>query len=111
MVEITNGESTLTVTKGAYNQLFKNSGWELTGNSHNSSPRRSEPKINPFTGLPEGAEPDSSEDEEDDEEEIPLSEMSMEQLREYAEENEIDLQGVRSKSDAREIIRQALEEE
>jgi hypothetical protein len=58
-------------------------------------------------------EDEDEEDEEDTEEsvdlsEIPLGEMSFDQLNEYADQLELDHDGIRSKKELRALIREHL---
>lgn len=108
MVKITDGVDIISVTKGAYEQLFKKNGWtKVVGG--NVSDKSTEKKINPFTGRP--ANDNDDDDDYEDDDELDLEDKTMDQLREIAEENGIDLRGARSKAEAREIITEAMKEE
>lgn len=119
MVTITNGNRTMTVSKGAFKALFEPIGWkEVDGNltgltdeeNGNEEIVSEEEKItkneNSTSNMTEESYEDDYEDEEveDDEIEIPLSEMSVRQLRTYAKEHNIDVSSAQNKRELREIV-------
>ena len=134
MLVITNGSLELTVTKGAYNSLYKHQGFEIKGAGvHTPPPEIEERKTSQAEIAVEGPEDeavldtselpteeteaenstksDAYEDEEGEERElseIPLAEMTKSQLIAYAEELGIELDGDETKRALRVAIRKAL---
>ncbi len=110
MLNITNGFTNLTVTRGAYNSMYAPQGWTIAecdkigqktddfGSDANSSEVMSQKGDNAATGqilepktdnaaTPDNADNDSEVFDDDDDidlSEIPLSEMSVPQLKAYA---------------------------
>lgn len=128
MLQVTNGIVTLTVTKGAFNSFYKNKGFRtLTDEEGREESGGVNTYPHPETGLSEdsahrefGEEDEYADDTEDAEEEdgdedydvdlseIPLGEMSFDQLSEYADQLELDHYGIRSKKELRALIRSHL---
>ena len=120
MIQVTNGVVTVTVTKGAFNSYYKHRGfraldndivcensgvvishdYERTGNTGDSSQQR-------MDDSDEYDEPDVDGDEVDLSE-IPLGEMSFYQLSNYADQLELNHDGIRSKKELRSLIRKHL---
>lgn len=67
-----------------------------------------EPK--PETDMDEEQIVDYEESEEQEVETVPISEMNKEQLAEYAKEHNIDTSGARNVREARQIIQKAIRE-
>lgn len=126
MIQVTNGAVTLAVTKGAFKSFYEPNGFHAvdgedgheeagvvithpipeTGHSGHSSQQE-------LRQDTDGPEDEDEEEEEDTEEsvdlsEIPLGEMSFDQLNEYADQLELDHDGIRSKKELRAIIREHL---
>ena len=134
MLVITNGSMDLTVTKGAYESLYKHQGFAVKGAGvHTPSPEitktessqaempeeahEEEAMVTPTeadsgkSDIEDLAEDDAYEDEEEEEpklSEIPLAEMTKAQLIAYAEELGIELDGDETKRALRVAIRKAL---
>lgn len=125
MVTITNGRETLIVTNGAYNDIFKTQGFYEA--SVETSSASVETRSGSGVKLPESTPENVSEgisDEKNGEptvevepepvktevdlSEIPLSEMTNDQLREYAKQLGIDLKGITSRKVVRDKIRSVL---
>lgn len=117
MITITNGRDTLTVTQGAYKDIFKAQGFIPVSAEAPKMPP-SEPDESPRS-LPEVTEEDITEskfeqvndDSESDEEnlsEIPLSEMTPDQLKAYATQLGVDIRGIKSKKAVIDRIRSVL---
>ncbi len=124
MITITNGIDTLRVTTGAFKDIFQSQGFfEVTDNT---TEMLSEPREIPEVKLP-GVTPENntasvsvqetgdSEPEQDiseeaslDLSEIPLSQMTNRQLREYAEELGVDLTDITSRKAVINKIKSAL---
>ena len=126
MLQVTNGVVTLTVTKGAFKSFYEHNGFHAvdgedgheeagkvdthpaleTGHSGHSSQQE-------MAEDTEDAEDDEDGDEDDTEDdvdlsEIPLGEMSFYQLNDYADQLELDHEGIRSKKELRALIREHL---
>lgn len=126
MLQVTNGVVTLTVTKGAFKSFYEHNGFHAvdgedgheeagkvlthptpeTGHPGHSSQQ----ELRQDTDAPEDEDGDDDDDTEDDVDlsEIPLGEMSFDQLNEYADQLELDHDGIRSKKELRALIRQHL---
>ncbi len=124
MIKITNGLNTLEVTPGAFKDIFSAQGYtpvqempiEQTGVSV-EQPQPSEVKLPEAT--PESTTASISEQETDlptpeetsEEEnlsEIPISEMTNKQLKEYAEQLGVNIEGITSRKAVMNKIRSAL---
>lgn len=119
MLHITNGNVTLRVTRGAFNSFYKKHGFLVVGGEnaaedsgvvttqHTSGEEHLEDSTQQEEDLPDE---DSSEDEDETEDlsEIPLGEMSFDQLCEYADQLDLDRDGIRSKKELRALIREHL---
>lgn len=121
MLRVTNGAITLTVTKGAFYSFYKPTGFHIVdGVGDSEGPGRvithpaSETAHPGDSSHKESADYDEEEEEEEEPEEdvdlseIPLSEMSFKQLSDYADELELDHDGIRSKKELRTLIREHL---
>ena len=87
MLMITNGTKVLTVTKGAYECMYAPQGWEITTGENEPAEKVEAPVEIPIEETPDEIpqETDEIKDEFDvDLSEIPLSEMSVPQLKMYA---------------------------
>ena len=120
-VKITNGVDVLTVSKSAFENFYENLNWHKIdgsadvsslGNNSLSEDIKNENTENlsgnttPIT-LPNFPPVEEQEPDERTLEEIPLSEMSVNQLRSLALEKGIDISGVKTKSELRHRIRNA----
>ena len=120
MLRITNGIITIDVTDGAYDEYYQYCGFEVVG-----SPERPEEREEVFTSpapdsghsedstQPKTDEYDSEEDEDELDEyedlsEIPLSDMTTEQLKQYADELGLDYTSIKYKKDLRNLIKDHL---
>lgn len=130
MIKIKRGDSVLTVTAGAYKSYYKHLGYEPVGVAKNSenfgggnthspddsqlsgdSTQPSEDEIDDEEEEEEGFTEDEDEEESEDEvelSEIPLSEMDLDQLCEYADQLGLDYEGITSKKKMRALIREHL---
>ena len=128
MVHITNGNNIMHVSKSAFNELFRRQGWRIAGseevekfnettNNEDNIPVVDENKQE----VPEGQDniPENTNLEDEDElseeneegrdlEEIPLKEMSLDELKEFAALKEINIEGLDEKKQIRKAIREAL---
>lgn len=126
MLQVTNGVVTLTVTKGAFKSFYEHNGFHTvdgedghgeagvvtthpapeTGHTGHSSQQ----ELRQDTDATEDEDGDEEEDTEEsiDLSEIPLGEMSFDQLNDYADQLELDHDGIRSKRELRALIREHL---
>lgn len=126
MLKITKNGKTLEVTKGAFENTFKDQGWviangisntgveaEMSSTSQNNEPEGETEDDIPVDDVDESEDETSDEewddvDEEDDEVEKPISEMSKNELIQKAESLGIDLSGQKYTSNQiRDMIREA----
>lgn len=117
MLQITNGVITISVSTGAFRAFYKDRGFEPTdgAETHETSegviyqPEEDSQHLED-SPQPEMTEESSEESEEAEEEidlsEIPLGEMSFDELTEYADQLGLDHSGIRSKRDLRALIRE-----
>lgn len=107
MLYIRRGNSTAKVSKNAYETMYKRLGFTVVadessineqsaGNLREKNKEAIEEVIN--------SEPEINVDE------IPISEMSRQQLVEYAEKHNIDLSGVKNTREARQRVQKARRE-
>ena len=123
MLKVTNGSVTLTVTMGAFKNFYAKCGFHAVDAEDGvessdvvdtqPTPRSSHSDDSSHQESEENY--DSTEDDEYDEKEdevdlseIPLGEMSFDQLNEYADQLELEHDGIRSKKELRAIIREHL---
>ena len=103
------------VSVSAFENFFKNSGWEIAGGKKPAtSQSKKEEKVEKVVEEP--AENNSEDEwdevlEEDDEIEKPLSEMNKKELIEYAEEKGISLAGLNTVNQFRQAIQDYMKEE
>lgn len=91
MIKITNGARTTMCTKGAFENWYKPMGWKEV-----------KPKNKPIEKREENPEPKGGV-------EVPLSEMSLEELKAYAEEKNIDISQAKTKKEIRNLIKSSRE--
>ena len=112
MIKITNGSRTTIVTMGAYKEIYEPMGWKIADS------REEEALIEDLPEVEEKASEDAKEEPEPTEEEaevaegeieIPLSEMKLDQLKQYAADHGIDISAARNKQDIRDIIKAEME--
>lgn len=114
MIKITNGTRTTICTKGAFENWYEPMGWKIADMSEVEAVAETLPEEENIE--PENAsEPpeETLEDEEvepKEEVEIPLSEMKLADLKEYAEEHGIDISAAKTKQDIRSIIKAEMED-
>lgn len=122
MLRITNGIVTISVTKGAFKSFYQYNGFHpVSGEDGHEEPgviithpTPEEELSDHFSQLRSQQDTEDTEEDGDDEEdteedidlsEIPLGEMSFYQLNEYADQLELDHDGIRSKKELRALIR------
>lgn len=100
MVKITNGVKTFTVSKGAFNSLYKAMGYSIIdglGGVHSS----------PNSDMDIPGEQHSSIQDDDDDTYIgvdDLNRMSFKELKELAEDYDIDISGISNKEALKNIL-------
>lgn len=116
MIKITNGTRTTMCTKGAFENWYEPMGWKIADMSEVEAVNETLPEeenIEPENAsepLEETLEEEEVEPEEEVEVEIPLSEMKLADLKEYAEEHGIDISAAKTKQDIRSIIKAEMED-
>lgn len=120
-MKITKHGEILNVSKGAFKASFEKDGWtelgkessdvETHAKNNESAPDMSEV---PFAQINQSAEeePEDIEEEFEEEEELetPISEMTVTELVEFAEEHDIDISGIKGKENIKQAILASLEE-
>ena len=116
MVTITNGSRTTMVSGGAFKNYYEPNGWKIVDSGQETVQTEdlpSEPEKVSDT-LPQEPELASEEEtvpeEMDIPVEIPLSEMKIDELRQYAADHDIDVSKAKSSREIRRIIKANMEE-
>lgn len=128
MVDITNGRASLTVTKGAFEGIYKHQGYTLVhdyaGTSEIKANVTNEEVAKSFVDdvasveaqLPETEIPYSDNQEPPEEQlkmaellETPIGQWSKEQLKEFAEANNISVDGASTVREVRNIIKDFID--
>lgn len=122
MVEITNGLSTMTVTKGAFDGIYKHQGYTLVHNYAETGATMaakrpvdiSDSNYTPddrglFTADLEASNEMSMDDEDSELLEKPIGQWSQEELKRYADKNGISLEGVTKTREVRGIIKDFID--
>lgn len=122
MVEITNGLSTMTVTKGAFDGIYKHQGYTLVHDyavaGATMAAKRpvgiSDSNYTPddrglFTADLEAPDEMSMDDEDSELLEKPIGQWSQEELKRYADKNGISLEGVTKTREVRGIIKDFID--
>lgn len=121
MVDITNGRDSLTVTKGAFEGIYKHQGYTLVHNYAGST--TIEPDVTKeevaqsFVKDVAAVEEQLPEAEESTEKaiemaellETPIGQWSKEQLKEFAEANNISIDGASTVREVRNIIKDFID--
>lgn len=120
-VKIVKGSKTQEVSQSAFENFFKNSGWEIAGNKPATPQSENEKeieKVEENNNTEEDDEWAEAMKEEDSEEEIedegiekPLSEMTKKELIKFADEKGISLAGLSTVSQFRQAIEENLKED
>ena len=121
MLQVTNGVVTLTVTKGAFKSFYEHNGFHTVDGEDGHEDAgvvvtHPIPEIGHSGHSSQQEMVKDTEDEEDGDDteddvdlsEIPLGEMSFDQLNDYADQLELDHEGIRSKKELRALIREYL---
>lgn len=120
-VKIVKGSKTQEVSQSAFENFFKNSGWEIAGKKPaipQSENEKEIEKVEENNNTEEDDEWAEAMKEEDSEEEIedegiekPLSEMTKKELIKFADEKGISLAGLSTVSQFRQAIEENLKED
>lgn len=116
MVKITNGSRTTVVSKGAFKNYYEPYGWSIVDSEEEIVTSKDLPNEDEKTAeeaneslseapeevLDEGEKEESPEDESDIE--IPISEMTVAELREYAAKHDIDVSLAKNKKEMLAVI-------
>lgn len=121
MVDITNGRASLTVTKGAFEGIYKHQGYTLVHNYAGSTTIKpdviEEEVAQSFVEDVAAVEEQLPEAEESTEKvvemaellETPIGQWSKEQLKEFAEANNISIDGASTVREVRNIIKNFID--
>lgn len=101
MIRIKRGSHTMSVTRGAFNAVYKPMGY--TEMEEHKAPKTHEETDDEY----EDADMDSDEDDEPELGEKPLNEMNFNELKEYATQLGIATAGMRTRRELKEAIQQA----
>jgi hypothetical protein len=107
MIKVTNGVRTTMVTKGAFKEIYELMGYKLWAPSDSPKEELSldlEPKVEE-PEIVEEEEFESEEPDRDVEVETPISEMKLEDLKDYAAQHDIDISKAKTKKEIKSIIR------
>lgn len=111
MVVITNGMSTFTVTKGAYEGIYKHQGYTMVHNYAGGT--ESEVIKNHHEEVTEaaGEDVDSPVDEsaENNLIEKPIGQWTKAEVKQFAAENGISLEGTKNVNEAKEIVKEYID--
>lgn len=101
MVKITNGVNVFEVTRGAFDGIYSKQGYVLVGN-----------EIKNDTVTPPAA-PEKTEDELflESIQEKPISQWNKDEVKRFAALNEIDISGTKNVNEAKELIKDFLDEQ
>ena len=124
MVKITDGTRTTVVTQGVFTEQYEPYGWKICDISNENTQVEElpeevkifaeQPKESP-QGMPEMPEVEPEEEEETEfieeveEVEIPISEMTVAELKAFAAKHDIDISAARNKQDIKDIIKAEME--
>ena len=117
MVTITNGRMTHSVTIGAYNTIYKDKGFRIVGKKPNREVKKEEKVVEntQVNEKPETINVPVVEPEEkpwvEDLLEKPISQWSKEETANFAKEKGIDTSYARKLSEAKDIIKEWLDEQ
>ena len=118
MIKITNGTRTTTCTKGAFKNWYESAGWKIADMDEIESVNETlvaEEEIPPENANESPEEtPEETETEvevyPESEVEIPISEMSLSELKKYAKKHGIDISAAKTKQNIKDIIKAEMEE-
>lgn len=110
MVIASNGRNTIKISKRTYEKVFKKMGYfvmkDEAGNHEIPEDTTAEKVVG--TEQEEDAESPMAGDEETDVDSIPISEMNVKQLKEFAAKHNIDVSEAKNTAQARKIIQREI---
>lgn len=127
MITITNGARTTVVSKGVFEECYKPMGWKIcvkskensqveeVVESNEKSPENEPEQVNeetseaPQESSEEEKATESAEEVVEEEAKTPISEMSLQELKTYAAEHNIDISAAKKRRDVLDIIRAEME--
>ena len=98
-VKARRGDHVVKVSRKSFETMYKNHGYVLEG--QNRKPQKEEKKQEVIEGVEEAIE---------EVEETPISDMTKEQLAEFAKAHNIDTSAARNVGEARKIVQKAIRE-
>ena len=118
MVKISNGLDTMTVTKGAYEGIYKFQGYSLVHDyATTTTVKPVEADVTDDNNYIVNDMTEVADDQEETGEEVkvelkekPISQWSKDELKEFAEANGISLEGIKSTKEVRDIIKKFIDE-
>ena len=113
MVNITNGVNTFSVTKGAYEGIYKSQGYTVV-HDYASEPIKSVSKNHTEDIKVTATDVSEIPTEVPETEEVPLiekplSQWSKSEVKQFAAENDISLEGTKNVNEAKELIKEFIE--
>lgn len=122
MVDITNGRASMTVTKGAFEGIYKHQGYTLVhdyaGSTTIKQAKEEIPSNDNYITEEESSASDNLEQTAESDEkaiemaellETPIGQWSKEQLKEFAEANNISIDGASTVREVRNIIKDFID--
>lgn len=118
MVEITNGFSNITVTRGAFEGIYKHQGYTLVKDYssliQDKPGKNVKAKDNNYIAEAEVSKNDNQEetgvfDNSNELLEKPIGQWTKEELRDYADANDISLEGASTTKEVRNIIKDFID--
>lgn len=106
MITITNGINDLTVTRGAYEGVYKMQGYTIKGNLANNSSVATDSQ----EAQAETEEKANNSIQMADLAEKPISQWTKGEVKDFANANNISLDGTKSFNDAKELVKKFIEE-
>ncbi len=98
MVDAVRGGKHIRVSHAAYETIYKNKGYRIIGNGRNKLKEEYDAMSDLTMEEPESVDVDS----------IPVSDMTKQQLVEYAKKHNIDTHDAKNVNDARRIIKEEI---
>lgn len=113
-VKISKGDMTKEVSVSAFENFFKNSGWEIAGNKKPATSQSKKEEVKKEEPVEDNNNDDewaeAMKEEEDEGIEKPISEMSKKELIDFAEKNGISLAGLNTVAQFKQAIQDYMKE-
>lgn len=116
MVKITNGDVTTFVSRGAYESQYKDLGFVIAGDTPFNGEYKSDADAFDTDDFDYSGDTESGNDSESDVDgfndllEKPISQWSKNEVRDFAHSKGIDIKGTKNVNEAKEIIKEYLED-